>query len=249
MAFDCLFAEGRMLLQEPLSARREILARTLQSQRTDAPVANPAPQATLFDFAPETPLPPMAPLLLSQVSAVATVEALEAAFSAARERGNEGLMIKHPASLYTPGRRGYAWLKLKRELATLDVVITGAEFGHGRRAGILSDYTFAVRDAEGTLQNIGKAYSGLTDVEINELSDWCKQHTLEDSGHFRTVDPEVILEVAFNNIMRSTRHSSGFALRFPRILRLRPDKPLAEIDTLERAEEIYNSQPDKPISE
>jgi len=249
MAFDCLFAEGRMLLQEPLSARREILARTLQSQRTDAPVANPAPQATLFDFAPETPLPPMAPLLLSQVSAVATVEALEAAFSAARERGNEGLMIKHPASLYTPGRRGYAWLKLKRELATLDVVITGAEFGHGRRAGILSDYTFAVRDAEGALQNIGKAYSGLTDVEINELSDWCKQHTLEDSGHFRTVDPEVILEVAFNNIMRSTRHSSGFALRFPRILRLRPDKPLAEIDTLERAEEIYNSQPDKPISE
>jgi DNA ligase-1 len=156
-------------------------------------------------------------------------------------------MIKDPASLYTPGRRGYAWLKLKRELATLDVVITGAEFGHGRRAGILGDYTFAVRDSDGNLRNIGKAYSGLTDAEIAELSAWCMDHTLEDHGHFRTVEPGVILEVAFNNIMRSGRHDSGFALRFPRILRMRTDKPLAEIDTLDRAVEIYQSQPDKPV--
>ena len=154
-------------------------------------------------------------------------------------------MLKALHSIYQPGRRGLAWLKLKRELATLDVVVTGAEYGHGRRVGVLSDYTFAVKDGD-ELKNIGKAYSGLTDAEIDELTAFFKQHTLEDHGGFRTVEPLVVLEVAFNNIMRSDRHSSGFALRFPRILRIRTDKPASEIDTLERAEEIYNAQPDKP---
>jgi DNA ligase-1 len=140
-------------------------------------------------------------------------------------------------------------VKLKRELATLDVVITGAEYGHGRRAGLLSDYTFAVRGAAGELMNVGKAYSGVTDAEILELTEFLKAHTLEDFGHFRTVEPLVVLEVAFNNIMRSGRHASGFALRFPRILRLRPDKPVEEIDTVERVEEIYQSQVDKPVEE
>jgi DNA ligase-1 len=153
-------------------------------------------------------------------------------------------MLKALHSIYQPGRRGLAWLKLKRELATLDVVVTGAEYGHGRRAGVLSDYTFAVKDGD-KLKNIGKAYSGLTDAEIDELTKFFKQHTLEDHGGFRTVEPLVVLEVAFNNIMRSERHGSGFALRFPRILRIRTDKPVSEIDTLERAEEIYNAQPDK----
>ena len=140
-----------------------------------------------------------------------------------------------------------AWLKLKRELATLDVVVTGAEFGHGKRAGILSDYTFAVRGSGGELLNVGKAYSGVTDAEIGELTAFLKEHTIEEFGHFRTVEPLIVLEVAFNNIMRSDRHASGFALRFPRILRLRPDKPVAEIDTVERVEEIYRSQVDKPV--
>ncbi len=157
-------------------------------------------------------------------------------------------MVKALNSTYQPGRRGLAWLKLKRELATLDVVVTGAEYGHGRRIGVLSDYTFAVRDGD-ELKNIGKAYSGLTDAEIDELTRFFKQHTLEDYCHFRTVEPLVVLEVAFNNIMRSDRHSSGFALRFPRILRIRKDKPASEIDTLQRAEEIYNSQPDKAVEE
>ena len=160
-------------------------------------------------------------------------------------------MIKAADSLYQPGRRGLAWVKLKRELATLDVVITGAEYGHGKRAGLLSDYTFAVRgpgyERTGELLNVGKAYSGVTDAEIAELTEFLKAHTLEDQGHFRTVEPLIVLEVAFNNIMRSTRHASGFALRFPRILRLRPDKPIAEIDTLDRVEEIYQSQVDKPV--
>ena len=137
-------------------------------------------------------------------------------------------------------------MKLKRELATLDVVITGAEYGHGRRAGVLSDYTFAVRGPGGELLNVGKAYSGLTDVEIGELTGYLKKHTVEDQGHFRTVEPLVILEVAFNNVMRSGRHASGFALRFPRIVRIRTDKPVEEIDTVERVEEVYLSQVDRP---
>jgi DNA ligase-1 len=156
-------------------------------------------------------------------------------------------MIKSLSSAYQPGRRGLAWLKLKRELATLEVVVTGVEYGNGRRAQVLSDYTFAIRDADDELKNVGKAYSGLTDQEIADMTAWFKAHTLEDNGHFRTVEPTIVLEVAFNNVMRSTRHASGFALRFPRILRIRTDKPIAEIDTLQRVEEIYNSQPDKPI--
>ena len=140
-------------------------------------------------------------------------------------------------------------MKLKRELATLDVVITGAEFGNGRRAGLLSDYTFAVRGEDGELLNVGKAYSGVTDAEIAELTAWLQAHTLEDYGHFRTVEPLRVLEVAFNNIMRSERHASGFALRFPRIIRVRDDKPVEEIDTLARVEEIYQSQPDRPAEE
>jgi DNA ligase-1 len=150
-------------------------------------------------------------------------------------------MIKNVNSSYTPGRRGRSWLKLKRELATLDVVVTEVELGHGKRAGILSDYTFAVRDGEHLL-NIGKAYSGLTDREIAEMNDWFLAHTLEDQGWRRSVEPKIVIEVAFNAIMRSDRHNSGFALRFPRILRLRPDKPVEEIDTLATVQKIYERQ-------
>jgi DNA ligase-1 len=193
---------------------------------------------------------PLPRLLLAPSRLVESAEDIDRAYAAARARSNEGVMIKAADSTYQPGRRGLAWLKLKRELATLDVVITGAEYGHGKRAGLLSDYTFAVRGPDfartGELLNVGKAYSGVTDAEIGELTIFLKQHTLADLGHFRTVEPLIVLEVAFNNIMRSTRHSSGFALRFPRILRLRPDKPIAEIDTLARVEEICQSQVDKP---
>jgi len=152
----------------------------------------------------------------------------------------------------TNSRHGGAWLKLKRELATLDVVVTGVEYGNGRRAAVLSDYTFAIRDTADPnqpLKNVGKAYSGLTDQEIAGLTAFFKAHTLEDNGHFRTVEPILVLEVAFNNVMRSSRHASGFALRFPRILRIRTDKPVSEIDTLARVEEIYTTQPDKPVDE
>jgi len=194
-------------------------------------------------------------LLIAPSRLVESAEDIDRAYTAARGRANEGVMLKAAASPYQPGRRGLAWVKLKRELATLDVVITGAEFGHGKRAGILSDYTFAVRgpgfsgtgELLGGLLNVGKAYSGLTDPEIAAMSAWIMDHTLEDQGYFRTVEPLRILEVAFNNVMRSSRHTSGFALRFPRILRIRDDKPLEEIDTIERVEEIYQSQVDKPV--
>jgi DNA ligase-1 len=189
--------------------------------------------------------------MLAPSRLVESVEDIERAYADARARANEGVMLKAADSVYQPGRRGLAWLKLKRELATLDVVVTGAEFGHGKRAGILSDYTFAVRgpnfETTGELLNVGKAYSGLTDTEIAELSAWMMEHTLEDRGFFRTVEPLKVLEVAFNNIMRSDRHASGFALRFPRIVRIRDDKPVNEIDTVERVEEIYQSQVDKPV--
>ena len=156
-------------------------------------------------------------------------------------RGNEGLMIKDLQSPYLPGRRGRWWLKLKRELATLDVVVTAAEFGHGKRIHVLSDYTFAVRKGE-ELVNIGKAYSGLTDKEIAELTEWFLAHTTADHGHVREVEPTIVLEVAFNAIMRSDRHDSGFALRFPRIVRVRLDKLPRDIDTIETVEKIYARQ-------
>jgi DNA ligase-1 len=182
-----------------------------------------------------------AQLIRAPVFQACSPEELNQLFDAAQARGNEGLMIKDPESPHTPGRRGKSWLKLKRELATLDVVVTGVEYGHGKRIGVLSDYTFAVRDGD-RLLNIGKAYSGLTDVEIAEMTKWFLDHTIEDQGFRRTVEPKIVLEVAFNNIMKSDRHSSGYALRFPRIVRLRPDKLPAEADTMERVKEIFEKQ-------
>ncbi len=161
---------------------------------------------------------------------------LDAVFAAARARGNEGLVVKDPASGYTPGRRGLSWLKLKKALATLDCVVVGVEVGHGKRHGVLSDYTFAVRDDrpghDGELVTLGKAYSGLTDAEIAEMTRWFEAHTLKRIGRYRLVEPAVVVEVAFDRIQRSTRHASGFALRFPRIVRLRTDKRPPEADTL-----------------
>ncbi len=254
MAFDLLFEGEELMLPLPLRERRARLEGVVQRLRAvtaagwDPPVKAKA-QAGLFEEDEVASEAPLQRLILSPAKLVESVEAIEQAYVDARAQANEGVMLKAAGSAYLPGRRGLAWVKLKRELATLDVVITGAEFGHGRRAGLLSDYTFAVLGDDGELLNVGKAYSGVTDAEIAELTEWMKAHTLEDFGHFRTVEPLRVIEVAFNNVMRSDRHSSGFALRFPRILRLREDKPLEEIDTLERVEEIYEGQPDKPPAE
>ena len=249
MAFDLLYAHGEPWMDKPLDQRRraleELVEREQPRTRVSSRLASRGQQTALL-FEPAAAEDSFARLVLAPAVQLESVGQLEQAYVDARARGNEGVMLKARHSTYQPGRRGLAWLKLKRELATLDVVVTAAEYGHGKRAGWLSDYTFAVRDGE-MLRNVGKAYSGVTDAEIARLTQFFLEHTLEDFGSVRAVEPLVVLEVAFNNVMRSDRHDSGFALRFPRILRIRDDKPVSEIDTLERVAEIYESQPDKPV--
>ena len=224
--FDVLWLDGRSLLDEPLEARRRLLEG----------------------------LGLRHPFLLARVDEATDPDHLERLFAETRARGNEGLMVKDPLSPYTPGRRGLAWLKLKRPLATLDVVVTAVEWGHGKRKGVLSDYTFAVKDVRsGQLVNVGKAYTGLTDVEIAAMTERFLTMPIEDHGHVRLVRPEVVLEVAFDSIQHSGRHKSGYALRFPRIVRIRDDKPVDEIDTLDRVTELYDryfgEKSEVPLSE
>jgi len=215
VAYDLLYASGQVLIDEPLAERRRILK----------------------EIVPES-----GPLRMSEGKLFKETALLDEEFDAARARGNEGLMIKSPASVYKPGRRGRDWLKLKRAIATLDVVVTAVEVGHGKRRNLLSDYTFAVRRSidDGELLNIGKAYSGLTDKELTELTTWFQEHTIQEFAHgrVRVVEPNIVIEVTFDRVQQSKRHKSGFALRFPRILRLRTDKTVAEIDTLETVQKL-----------
>jgi DNA ligase-1 len=205
------------LLREPLGERR---------RRLDALDLPPADKGGGF--------------ARSHLIRVDSVDELEMAFTAARARRNEGLMVKDPRSGYSPGRRGLGWLKMKKALATIDCVVVGVEVGHGKRHGVLSDYTFAVRDTEhDRLVTIGKAYSGLTDAEIAEMTAWFEAHTIARFGRYRQVEPTVVVEVAFDVIVKSNRHQSGFSLRFPRIADLRRDKPADEIDTLETVRALY----------
>jgi ATP-dependent DNA ligase I len=220
VVFDVLERDGRPLLDVPLADRQAVLAT----------------------------LPLRPPLLFARSAEIAAsgdalVAALDAEFAGARERGNEGLMVKDPRSPYRPGRRGMEWLKVKRALRTLDVVVTAVEWGHGKRRAVLSDYTFAVKDGDRYL-NVGKAYSGLTDQEIAQMTEHFQARTLTDYGRVRLVVPDTVIEVAFDQVQRSARHKSGFALRFPRIVRLRPDKPVSEIDTLDTVRAIAITEPD-----
>src|SRR5688572_7552601 len=223
VAYDLLYASGRVLINESLETRREILHQLI----------------------PEHGI-----VRLSIAKEFKEVAPLDDEFTNARERGNEGLMIKSPASLYKPGRRGREWLKLKRAIATLDVVVTAVEVGHGKRRNLLSDYTFAVRrsDESSEFLNIGKAYSGLTDLELTELTEWFQTHTLQEFGHgrVRVVEPKIVLEVTFDRVQESKRHKSGYALRFPRILRIRSDKTPEEVDTLETVRRLADSNYPRP---
>jgi DNA ligase-1 len=225
--FDALARDEEFLLDAPLAERRARLAELL------------AHAGEALMLAPWTAL-----------EAGAAAEAVHERFELSRAHGHEGLVFKRTDSPYTPGRRGKSWLKLKRELATLDCVVVAVERGHGRRVNVLSDYTFAVRDGD-ALAVIGKAYSGLTDVEIAEMTAWFEEHRLPPKEaraayerldlkrHEILVEPSVVVEIAFDIIQRSELHASGYALRFPRIVRLRPDKAPADADTLERVAEIY----------
>jgi DNA ligase 1 len=241
LAFDVLYARGELLIDRPLRERTRILDELLAEKNPEqrgAPGKTGAQEKLIFDDEDESRA---AQIIRAPVFRVSSSAELDGLFMAAQARGNEGLMIKDLASSYAPGKRGKSWLKMKRELATLDVVVTAVEFGHGKRIGVLSDYTFAVWDGD-RLVNIGKAYSGLTDTEIAEMTKWFLEHTVDDQGFRRTVEPKIVLEVAFNNMMQSDRHESGYALRFPRIVRLRQDKSAEDADTVERAREIFEKQ-------
>ena len=215
VAYDLLFAYGNVLTDEPLEKRRELLERIVPAAGT---------------------------IRISTAKRFDSVAPLDQEFDDARARGNEGLMIKSPGSSYKPGRRGREWLKVKRAIATLDVVVTAVEVGHGKRRNLLSDYTFAVRRSEDDdeLLNIGKAYSGLTDAELTEMTTWFTEHTVQQFAHgrVRLVEPATVIEVTFDRVQESKRHKSGYALRFPRILRLRPDKKVNEIDTLDTVKKL-----------
>ncbi len=247
VAFDILLRGEDLLLDAPLHERRVALEdwaiNTLRSNGERPALAHlESGQASLFVTETVSNTENARPRLkLAPVTPVSSISQIDEAFSAAQLRGNEGLMLKSLASVYEPGRRGAAWLKLKRELATLDVVVTAVEYGNGRRAAVLSDYTFAVRDGA-VLKNVGKAYSGLTDIEIADLTQWFLEHTLETRNGRLIVEPKIVLEVAFNNVMQGERHDSGYTLRFPRIVRIRTDKPVEEIDTLDRVAEIFRTQ-------
>ncbi len=224
VAFDLLAAGEEFLLDEPLLERR-------------AQLALPACAGEAFALAPWHALDPGV-----------SPDVIAGLFEAARARGNEGLMLKRADAPYVPGRRGKWWIKLKRELSTLDVVVVAVEWGHGKRNRVLSDYTFAVRRSAGDpeLLALGKAYSGLTDTEIAEMTTWFLAHTTSPAGgHALPVEPKIVIEVAFDIIQKSTLHPSGYALRFPRIVRLRPDKAPHEIDTLADVERIYREMLDR----
>jgi DNA ligase-1 len=221
VAFDLLHHRGVDLLEAPLRERRAALDGLGLPERTNER------------------------MLLSHLGTARSVEEVDRHFDDARDRRNEGLMVKDPDSFYQPGRRGLGWLKLKKALATLDCVVVGVEWGHGKRRGVLSDYTFAIRETDepdARLLTIGKAYTGLTDAEIAEMTEHFKGITLQDFGRYRTVVPEVVVEIAFDRIMRSSRHRSGFAMRFPRIVRTRDDKAPSEIDTLASVEALFGEQ-------
>ena len=212
-AFDVLYLDGKETVDLPLEERRTALRRLL--------AGTPARMAETVD--------------------VETEGEVQSAFRRSRDLGYEGLVVKDPSSLYAMGKRGSGWAKLKEELDTIDAVIVAAEWGHGKRAGVISDYTFAVRDGD-ELKVVGKAYSGLTDKEIDEMTRKLKETTVRDHGYRRDVKPEIVVEVAFDSIQRSDRHDGGYALRFPRIKRIRTDKGVADVDTIEKVERIFSGQ-------
>jgi DNA ligase-1 len=214
MAYDVLYRDGELLLNRPIEERRAILEQTFAGLE--------------------------APLLVSPQFSAAVIDDVDRLFTEARSSANEGLVLKRRRSAYEPGRRSGTWYKVKRPYGTLDVVITAAEQGHGKRATVLSDYTFAVRSGD-RFFNVGKAYSGLTDVEIRELTRLLRAATIERYGHVLLVRPEIVLEVAFDGIQKSPRHKSGYALRFPRIARWRQDKTPEEVDDVERVKELYEA--------
>ncbi|HJT47823.1 MAG TPA: ATP-dependent DNA ligase [Nitrososphaeraceae archaeon] len=221
VVFDVMYLNGKSLIKMSIKERKQILSNMHFKE----------------------------PIVSSTYKLVNSEEDIIAMFEKSRDIGHEGLVLKDPDSHYHPGRRGKYWVKLKKELDTIDAVIVIAEYGHGKRAGVLSDYTFAVRDdgkdnsnSVSKLRTIGKAYSGLTDDEIHQITKRLKSIMIKDEGIRIIVKPEVVLEIAFDSIQKSDRHNSGFALRFPRIKNIREDKSVSDIDSLQKVKQIYEKQ-------
>ena len=214
--YDIMYFNGENIIKKTLKERKEILSSIVFKQ----------------------------PIINSSYKIVNSEQEIISVFDNSRDIGHEGLVLKEPDSHYHPGKRGRYWVKLKKELDTIDAVILIAEYGHGKRAGTLSDYTFAVRDEKNNnkLRIIGKAYSGLTDEEIDDMTSKLKSLMIKDEAYKIIVKPEIVLEIAFDSIQKSDRHDSSFALRFPRIKNIRNDKTVADIDTLEKVEQIYKKQ-------
>lgn len=216
VVYDITYLNGEQIIKKPLRQRKEILSNISFRE----------------------------PIINAYQNTVDSEQRIITMFEKSRDIGYEGLVLKDPDSQYHPGKRGKYWLKLKKELDTIDVVIVIAEYGHGKRAGVLSDYTFAVRDEKknNQLKIIGKAYSGLTDDEINKITKELKSIMIKDDGYRIMVRPEIVLEISFDSIQKSNRHNSGFALRFPRIKNIRTDKTVMDIDTLLKIKQIYGKQ-------
>ncbi len=211
--FDILYLDGDSLITQPYTQRRQILT----------------------ENAGEIPL--------SKQIVTEKVGEAEGFLKEAIAAGHEGLMAKKLDSPYTPGNRGKKWLKIKTVLEPLDLVITAAEYGYGRRKGWLSDYYLAARDPEtGGFLEVGKTFKGLTDAEIIEMTRRLKESVIAEEGHRVVVIPKIVVEVAYNEVQRSPKYRSQMALRFARISRIRDDKTLEEADTIGKVREIYERQ-------
>jgi DNA ligase-1 len=232
VVYDIMFCGKKQVIKETLENRKKLLSKLLYKDSI---------------------------MINAQSDTITTADEMLSKFKKSKESGHEGLVIKDPSSQYHPGKRGRHWVKLKEELDTIDTVIVMAEYGHGKRAGSLSDYTLAVGgfppepevDASGAedkgsifnnLKIIGKAYSGLSDKEINQMTNKLRSLVIRDKGDRIIVKPEIVLEVSFDTIQKSNRHDGGYALRFPRIKNIRYDKGLKDIDTLEKIRVIYENQ-------
>lgn len=190
-------------------------------------------------------LPPGAPMTASPLIGFDDWAALTTIRATSRDGGAEGIMLKRATSPYHTGRRRGDWFKWKIDPYTIDAVMLYAQAGHGRRANLYTDFTFGVRDGDGFVP-FAKAYSGLTDAEFTRITAWVRANTLERFGPVRRVPPELVFELAFEGIQESPRHKAGIALRFPRMVRWRQDKPVAEIDTLDTLRALLQAAPGVP---
>ncbi len=246
MAYDVLEHEGVDVRSQPLAARRATLetlvAAAQRVAHPAAPVLAPGPDLLPFDETEGAAAPAVAPTLL--VSAVVDAPdwvTLARLRDESRGRGVEGLMIKRLASPYGVGRTRGDWWKWKIEPYTIDAVLIYAQPGSGKRASLLTDYTFGLWDGD-ELVPVAKAYSGLTNDEIAVMDRWIRRHTVQRFGPVRHVEPVHVVELGFEAIARSSRHRSGVAVRFPRMRRLRPDKPAREADTLQTLTRLIDDQ-------